>query len=237
MKYLYSLSVKELETLIEQTLRIENWCVYDLPAQKRIDEIKNRNYYKILQQRAREQGINAKPAEILSWLDTLNLLYYSIQHAKLTEMDDLTIIQEYQIPFSHKRADYVLVYKNKILIVEFSFDRFGEKYTYETKLSQAMGYKELLTNVLSNHIEIGTYTFIIKAEVDANGADIIKWNKYEQKDALANNETIHEFGCYISRFFNKEESLAMSQLQFLDRYIHGIENVNNTQEDDDSDED
>ena len=232
MHYLYSLSVAELENLIEKKLRIKNWRVYDLPAQERLEEIKQRSYYRILQQRAEEQGIKAKPAEILSWLDTLNLLYYSIHHANLTVLnDDLTIIQEYQIPFSRKRADYVLVYKNKILIVEFSFDRLGDTYKYETKLNQAIGYKELLTNVLSNHIEIGTYTFIINPEIDADGNEITKWNKYDKEQDLANNETIHEFGCYISRFFNKEDCLAISQLHFIDGYVAGMENVDYGEDD------
>ena len=136
-------------------------------------------------------------------------------------LEDLTIIQEYGIPFSNKRADYVLVYQNKILIIEFSFDRLGDIYKYETKLNQAMGYKELLTNVLPPHIEVGTYTFIIEPEIDEQGKRIEKWNKYEKKNDLISNEKIRDLGTYISLFFKKEQSLALLQLEFLDGYETG----------------
>ena len=223
MKYLYRVSTKNLEKLIEYKLRLQNWKIYDLPASLRIDEIKTWSFFNILKQRAKAKDIPAKPAEILSWVDTLNLLYYSLQYVIDKVRDELTVIQEYQIPFTNKRADYVLVYQNKILIVEFSFDRLGDTYKYETKLTQAIGYKELLTNVLPNYIEIGTYTFIIDPEVDKYGEAILKWNKYKQEPDLANNEKIQEFGYYINRFFTKETCVAMSQLDFLDGYVAGTE--------------
>ena len=223
MKYLYRVSVENLEKLIENKLRIKNWKVYDLPASERINEIETWSFFNILKERAKAKEINARPAEILSWLDTLNLLYYSLQFVNERVRDELTIIQEYQIPFTNKRADYVLVYQNKILIVEFSFDRLGDTYKYETKLTQAIGYKELLTNVLPSYIEIGTYTFLINPEVDANGEELLKWNKFTQEEDLANNERIQEFGYYINRFFSKETYVALSQLDFLDGYIAGME--------------
>lgn len=223
MKYLYRVSVKNLEKLIENKLRIKNWKVYDLPASERIEEIKTWSFFNILKERAQMKEIQAKPAEILSWVDTLNLLYYSLQNVIDRVRDELTIIQEYQIPFTHKRADYVLVYQNKILIVEFSFERLGDKYKYDKKLTQAIGYKELLTNVLPNYIEIGTYTFIIDPEVNKFGEEILKWNKYTKEKDLANNERIQEFGYYINRFFTKETCVAMSQLDFLDGYVAGTE--------------
>lgn len=223
MKYLYRVSVKNLEKLIEDKLRIKNWKVFDLPASQRIDEIKSWSCFNVLADRAKLKVIHARPAEILSWMDTLNLLYYSLQNVTDEVRDELTIIQEYQIPFTNKRADYVLVYRNKILIVEFSFDRLGDIYKYETKLTQAIGYKELLTNVLPSYIEIGTYTFLIDPEIDANGNEILKWNKFTQNEDLANNEKIQEFGHYIDRFFSKEIHAALSQLDFLDGYVAGTE--------------
>ena len=223
MKYLYRVSVKNLEKLIENKLRLQNWKVYDLPAEQRIEEIKTWSFFNTLKERANEKEIPAKPAEVLSWVDTLNLMYYSLQDVNSKIRDELTIIQEYQIPFTHKRADYVLVYQNKILIVEFSFDRMDDAYKYEKKLTQAIGYKELLTNVLPSYIEIGTYTFIINPEIDANGNEILRWNKFTQQPELANNEQLQEFGNYINRFFSKETYVALSQLDFLDGYVAGTE--------------
>ena len=56
----------------------------------------------------------------------------------------IRILQEYCIPYSCKRADYLLVYENKILILEFSFNKLGYELQYETKLQQAIGYKEII---------------------------------------------------------------------------------------------
>lgn len=238
MKYLYRVSVKNLEDLIENKLRIKNWKVYDLPAAQRIDEIQTWSFFNILKERAKTKEISAKPAEILSWVDTLNLLYYSLQYVDDMVRNELTIIQEYQIPFTNKRADYVLVYQNKILIIEFSFDRLGDTYKYETKLSQAMGYKELLTNVLPPYIEIGTYTFLINPEVNENGEAILKPNKFTKENELANNERCQEFGNYINLFFSKETYSALSRLDFLDGYVAGTETTDIDPEylDDDDDD-
>ena len=86
--------------------------------------------------------------------------------------NNLKILQEYCIPYSRKRADYLLIYDNKILILEFSFNKLNYEFNYETKLQQAIGYKELLSNILPKEIEIGTYTFLLEPEEDARGKTI-----------------------------------------------------------------
>lgn len=232
MKYLYKLTYEELIDLVENKLKIKKWFIYKQKASDRINQIETKPYFLELSAQAYKNGIKAQPAEKLSWLDTLNLLYYSLKYVNEEILDDLTIIQEYKIPFSNKRADYILVYQNKILIIEFSFDKLGDVYKYENKLNQAMGYKELLSNLLPPHIEVGTYTFILEAEIDENGKEIEKLNKYEHQKELANNEKIQDLGKYISLFFKKEQELALLQLEFLDGYETGATNPNSA---DDSD--
>jgi len=226
MQYLYKLTYEELVDLIEKKLKIKNWYVHDSSVSERLQNIKSKQYFLELSAQAYKNKIKAHPAEKLSWLDTLNIMSYALECVDEDVLKGITIIQEYKIPFSNKRADYVLVYQNKILIIEFSFDRLGDTYKYETKLNQAIGYKELLTNVLPSHIEVGTYTFIIEPEIDEDGNRVEKWNKYTKNNELINNERIQELGIYISLFFKKEQELALLQLEFLDGYETGATNPN-----------
>lgn len=85
-------------------------------------------------------------------------------------LNNIRIIQEFHIPFTNKRADYLLVYENKIIIVEFSYNQFENKdYHYNIKINQVIRYKELIINILPKNIDIATYTFLIYPEdVDEN---------------------------------------------------------------------
>ena len=218
MNCLHELTYETLTGLVEDKLKIARWQIYEQTTKERLKTITEKNYYKYLYKQANKKLFNVHSAEILSWIDTLNLLYYSLENVEDNILNDITILQEYKIPFSNKRADYLLVYQNKILILEFSFDRLGDTYKYETKLNQAIGYKELLTSLLPSNIEIGTYTFIIEAEVDKDGNQVTKWNRYSQKEEPANNEKIESLGKYISLFFKKESDIALNRLSFLEEY-------------------
>lgn len=232
MKSLYNLNYDEFKNLVDEELNIANWLVYDDGAISRKNQISDRKYFKKLRERSLEQGIKASDEEVLSWLDTLNLLYYSLSYVNERILTKLQIIQEYQIPFTNKRADYLLVYENKILIIEFSFERLGKEYKFENKLSQAINYKELLSNIMPSHIKIGTYTFMISPEVGRDGEDIMKYNKYTRQNDLANSEKIIDLSEYIMFFFSVGSD-AMMQLGVLDGYEQGLADMINDANDED----
>ena len=218
MKALYNLTYEEFEKLVEDELRIDGWFVYNDTAASRLDKVKDKQYFTTLKKRAEVNDIPAHDEEIISWLDTLNLLYIALKNVDEQILNQIQIIQEYTIPFTRKRADYLLVCNNKILIVEFSFDKWSDAYRFETKLNQAVNYKELLANLLPSHIKIGTYTFLINPEADEDGYGIYKYNKfnkYSQNNELANNEKLYEFGMFINLFFS-ERSDAMMHLGYID---------------------
>lgn len=85
-------------------------------------------------------------------------------------LNNIRIIQEFHISFTNKRADYSLIYENKIIIIEFSYNKFdNEDYHYNIKLNQLIGYKELISNILPKDIDISTYTFLLHPEeIDEN---------------------------------------------------------------------
>ena len=213
---LYALSSKQFSNLIKYNLKIENWMVKAGNIKDRLNFIEDKKYFETLKKQAKEKNIHAKNLEILSWLDTMNLLHHSLTEVKEHILNDLVIIQEYQFPFSKKRADYLLVYQNKILIIEFSFDKLGDEYSYETKLTQAINYKELLTNILPNYIEIGTYTFLINPEIDEFGNELKIKNKYTNRYEGTNWEKITELASHVNFFFNKEIESALHELERLD---------------------
>ncbi len=219
MKNLHWLNCDEFNKLIKEELYLESWLVYNMNAEDRAKMIDYTCKYQYLKKRAEEQEMNVKSAEIISWLDTLNIMYYVLDFVDPKIRNELQILQEMEIPFTHKRADYVLVYRKKILIVEFSFQKLDGRYKFEEKLNQAVGYKELLSNVMPPHIEIGTYTFIIEPETDNSGNLIKKLNKYTNEQELPNNEKIQEFGGYINLFFQKDFEDAMYYLNYVDGYV------------------
>lgn len=198
MKALNFLINKTLIELVEEDLEISGWIIRAESAQERLDKIKNSNRFQNLKQKAKESKINANDFEIVSWLDTLNIMYYVFDEIEDNQLKNkIRIIQEYRIPFSEKRADYLLVFENKILIIEFSYDKFSNEYKFEHKLNQAIGYKEQLSNILPKGISIGTYTFLINPETDTNGNVII-----QNELVYPNIKKIKDLADFITFFFS-----------------------------------
>lgn len=137
MKNLHCFTCDEFNKFIKEDLNLENWLVYNMDAEDRAKMVDYTYKYQYLQKRAVEQDIKVKSAEIISWLDTLNIMYYVLDYVNPKIRDELQIFQEMEMPFTHKRADYVLVFRRKILIIEFSFQKLNGRYKFEDKLNQA----------------------------------------------------------------------------------------------------
>lgn len=224
MKCLNKYSYKEFCCDVSRKLKISNWMIRKGNPQDRIDEVKNKDYYKVMQARAQKSKfIKVQPIEIISWLDTMNLLYHTLYYVDTDIQNELTIIQEYKMPFGNKRADYLLLYRNKILIIEYSFNKLGNEYNYETKLTQAMGYKETLINVLPRDIRVATYTFIINPEEDEEKRTIYTHDRFSNDDEQANSEKMKEFASFIDLYFKQTEQPAIEALENLDINITKID--------------
>ena len=209
---LYNFNYKQLIDLVENTLYIKNWFVRQVDIESRTESIAKSDRFLYLQQQATKRNIYFDTREIVTWLDSLTTLYYVFDRMEDKHLrDSIKIIQEYSIPYQNKRADYLLVYDNKILIIEFSFNKLGYDLQYETKLQQAIGYKELLSNILPKEIDIGTYTFLIEPEEDENG----KLIKIKNTDYFANHFKIQALALFIEKFFNKNINSAMNALNQL----------------------
>lgn len=209
MNCLYDMTYDDLKELVEDVLHLEYWCVRDDELQNRMDSIAYSDRFKELKERATEKGYAFNDIEIVTWLDTLNILYYVFDKMEDERLrDEIRILQEYCIPYSNKRADYLLVYDNKILILEFSFNKLGYELQYETKLQQAIGYKELLGNILPKEVDIGTYMFLLEAEEDKWGGAIY----VDDTEKLPNQDKMKHLAKYIERFFKKNKNFAVDSL-------------------------
>ena len=110
------------------------------------------------------------------------------------------LMQEYHIPFTNKRADYLLVKNNKIMIIEFSYVKLEKKeYQYQNKVNQVINYKELISNVLSHGIDISTYTFILHPE---------------EYDKDINKDQINNFTDYFYFYIQDRSNIAYEEINY-----------------------
>lgn len=208
MKYLYKMDWAALQQLVQFDLFLDGWTIFNEGIQYRMDRVKDAYSYQGSLMEARynsivvqadRNGIGYNENEIVTWFDTLTVMYHVFQQMEDEALrDHIVILQEYCIPYSNKRADYVLCYDNKILIIEFSFRKLGYELQYETKLHQAIGYKELIGNILPKEIDIGTYTYLVDPGL------------------ISDSPKVYDLAAYIEKFFNKNIDLAIKTLTFLD---------------------
>ena len=213
MKCLYQFDVQQLNNLIEKELLLGHWLIRDDKIKNRTDSILCSDRFTQIKRQADRNGISYNDLEVVTWFDTLKTMYTTFSRIEDEDLkNNIIIFQEFCIPYSNKRADYILVYDNKMLIVEFSFNKLRYEFNYETKLQQAIGYKELLSNILPKEIDIGTYTFLLEPEEDGRGkAFFIEGTQY-----LSNHYNINDFAQYIEKFFKKNLYLAYNSIVNLD---------------------
>lgn len=238
MKCLYDLNFKKEMSKIFKETKIESWNIENNKIENRINSIdnnkKNEHLLFFINQ-AEKNKISATPEEMISWLDTTKILYKL--HKELNEkhseiINDLRIIAEYCIPFSqNNRTDILLINNNQILIIEFSYSTYENRYeSYSKKINQVIYYKELLKNICKSNIEISTYTFIIHPEERVIDYDYeieqiknkCKWakniklyddEKYYKNNKEINKENINKLANYIILFFSKGNENAYEQLK------------------------
>ena len=205
MKAIFNGTLKEFKKFTKSELKLDNWEIQEKTIKDRYDCVKKYSYINKLNDIAKANDILYDECETISWLDSQSIMLKVITSLEKI-MDDVNfnkikLIQEYNIPFTNRRADYLLVYDNKIIIVEFSYNKFeNTEYHYHTKLNQVIGYKELISNIVSKDIDIATFTFLIHPE-DVN--------------ENSNQEQIENFVEYIKFFMEKKSISAYEELDKL----------------------
>lgn len=178
---------------------IEKWKIEDEKYDKRIENIKTTEIYKNIKSNKKVYSFiesqNIEDKELLSWIDSMSLIYkvFSSDNLKKNIKNNSSLIQEYIIPYTkNNRADMIICKDNKIVILEFTF----EKSRYIEKAQQCFVYKEILKQQLNNKIECYSYVFSYTNEKTAN-------NKGESKL----EEQLEDFINFLNNYLTDNNAL------------------------------
>lgn len=190
--------ITELYSFIDELDIYNGWRISKGILNDRGNAIRDKSYYTFLKNLFNDKKLfrrSVSIAEIISWLDSLvimrRLALRLSKYLTNEEMGSITIDMEYKIEYSKMmRVDYVLYYKESIMLLEFRLvDSFNKvKSTWEKKKVELMVYKELMENYIEGK-KIFTYAMINLFEYD-NGRQV-------EKNLTFNNNQIEYFSKYI----------------------------------------
>lgn len=173
-KFLYSLDI------------YNDWKITKGTLNNRGESIRNKVYTNYLRERFNNKKMfrrSVSISEIVSWLDSFVIMkrFFQKLHSSITdeEFDCVELYCEYMIKMSKKmRVDFILKYKNTILMIEFRMvnDFTKIKKTWNKKKMELLVYKELLENYIPNQTRILTFAFISLFEYDGNKVEDIHLN-------------------------------------------------------------
>jgi len=195
----------------ENEVNIKKWKIYNMNSEDRIEILtRNTSTYNQIIKNLKEEfdnknlcfyPINNK--QLISFFDTMSIMYQVIKNLyKNNFNNNITILMEYVIPNTEKqRIDYILTYKNQLLMIEFSNAKKQEniKKIYKEKNQQIHEYKENIKKYISKDIEITTETFIYLPNED---------DEYQEKL----DQQINNLSNIIKNIFNKAPSNALDEL-------------------------
>lgn len=177
-------SIEKITETIDKTI---DWQIFDADAITRAKAVSNMEYFNKLKKQAEKSKLSILDDEIISWLDSLTLITRLLESNILypTLKERIKVIQEYKIKYSNNyRADYLFLYENKIVVIEFSYKSYEKKF--DEKLYQVIRYKELLEGQLPHDIKIVSYVFTYKPEIDFDTRNPILKNIKENKIEITN---------------------------------------------------
>lgn len=150
-------SIDEFNNFTENLYNVEYWQIYPDTYKNRAKQLNNTSYWVELKKIFETQKLINKEIgeeQLVSYFDTMNLMYYILSFINNQSIkNELKIIMEYRITTSEKeRPDYLLIYRNEIIILEFgnavSIEKTKKLKT--EKLNQLNEYENNLKNTLSN---------------------------------------------------------------------------------------
>lgn len=158
-------NIYDFFSYLKNLYRADKWEIKSDSYKDRAKKLKDKKYYITLKE-LYEKNISNKDCtnQIVSFLDTLSLLQWTL--AKIeneTIYNETNILIEYQIPIKSKhRIDYILSFRDKIIILEFSKTNNIDEMSQlaNQKQQQANGYITDLKNTLKKNIEIYANSFI-----------------------------------------------------------------------------
>lgn len=150
-------NIKEFIKFTKNLYNVEYWEIYPETYKKRAEQLSSTSYWKELKELFQKKKLINKTIsdeQLVSYFDTMNLMYFILCYIKKENIaDEVKIIMEYQInTYEKERPDYLLIYRNEIIILEFgnAFSYNNLKKCKSEKLNQLNEYENNLKNTLSN---------------------------------------------------------------------------------------
>ncbi len=201
-KYLYIFHGKdEFFSFAENLYNPTSWHIQDSPSKYRASSIKEYAYFKKLKNDFDKKELTnneISDEQIISFLDTIHLMYRTfnkIQNETINK--EVKIIMEYVIPDSRKyRIDYILAFRNSLLLIEFSgtttFEKIKEINSH--KNHQIIEYSNALDSLINNNnIIIKTKAFVYLPDTSPSFKEI-------------NQSSIKDLVKVIEKFFKSDNN-------------------------------
>lgn len=197
-----------------------NWTIDKQLLKDRVLFYENVELFKELKREYIEKNISffmLKDEEVITWLDTLLLLRRVILNLFQRGMmvEETKIIMEYPFVLGNQmRSDYLIVFKQSVVILEFGMFNQDEKRKeerYTKKVQENIGHRHLLANL--TNIDIYTYVMMYRPEFDFISHQRLKEHYSHNEVVVDNLATFLEI--VIKKQLNKD---AYYQLQYLEKY-------------------
>ncbi|MDL2292367.1 hypothetical protein LJC17_02045 [Acholeplasma sp. OttesenSCG-928-E16] len=183
------------------------WRIEKSLLTRRVEKNKGKYFFKDLKNRFRSKGLSIwslKDEEVVTWIDTsiiINRIFEEVKKLGVF-LEEIRVLMEYVIPYgNHMRADYVLIIRKTIIVLElgmFNQDERRSEERYTKKLHETIAYRQVLSNQLPKEIKTFNYVMIYKPEYDdIADKDIIENIEYNQNE-------IHLFAKYILGIYDSE---------------------------------
>ena len=198
---MYFVSPYELKKFYSKMRLYDGWRIRKGIMNDRGKLIEHKSYTIYLREIFRDKGFFRKDvslAEIISWLDNMSIiirlldtLQKSLSHE---QYNNIEICIEYMIDMSKRmRVDYILIFKNNILLIEMRMlSEFSKiRSTWEKKFRELLIYKELMGYYIKNK-NLLLYSFIFLYEYNEN---IVVEKQFDH-----NNKQVEYLAEFINRY-------------------------------------
>ena len=203
-------SIEDFDSYVKDLYNVKNWTIRAETYKERATILKKYDYFNAIKEEFESKKlVNRKinDDQVVSFFDTLYLMRRVLEEITDVKLkNEMKIIMEYVIPTPEKdRVDYMLVYRDSILLVEFSkassintlnseSDKKHQKLeTYIQKVKMSINTDRIKVNgIVFMYLDETT-----DSNLSHNDDSIVHLKKKITSLLLENNKNAFEFLCDI----------------------------------------
>lgn len=200
-------NINDFNEYTENLYKVAKWNIQPEDYKTRAEVLKKYSYWDELKNQFNKKKLTEwylAEEQLVTYFDTMHLMYRILNDIKNQNIkNEMKIIQEYRIEARNKpRADYLLVYRNNIIILEFGKTTMNKIGTdTSNKQAQLNGYEQALRSSLEDEKSINIY-----------GLPLLYISEENEKNIEFNNEQLFDVVKKINKHFIKHKD-AFEQLQ------------------------